>query len=65
MRTKISFHRNKNKYIKKFAWLKVALVDCELDAYKFFLYIDQHPGNNCVLFIELFINRHVSAIKKK
>ena len=34
------------------------------DAYKFFLYIDQHPGNNCVLFIELFTNRHVSAIKK-
>ena len=26
-------------------------------AYKFFLYIDQHPGNNCVLFIELFTNR--------
>jgi len=22
------------------------------DAYKFFLYIDQHPGNNCVLFID-------------
>ena len=32
--------------------------------HKFFLYIDQHPGNNCVLFIELFTNRHVSAIKK-
>ena len=31
--------------------------------HKFF--IDQHPGNNCVLFIELFTNRHVSAIKKK
>jgi lipopolysaccharide/colanic/teichoic acid biosynthesis glycosyltransferase len=30
MRTKISFHRNENKYIKKFAWLKVASVDCEL-----------------------------------
>ena len=30
--------------------------------HKFFLYIDQHPGNNCVLFIELFTNRHVSAI---
>jgi hypothetical protein len=30
----------------------------------FFLYIDQHPGNNCVLFIELFTNRHVFAIKK-
>jgi hypothetical protein len=30
-------------------------------AYKFFLYIDQHPGNNCVLFIELFTNRHMSA----
>ena len=30
----------------------------------FFLYIDQHPGNNCVLFIELFTNTHVSAIKK-
>ena len=31
----------------------------------FFLYIDQHPGNNCILFIELFTNsRHVSAIKK-
>ena len=30
--------------------------------HKFF--IDQHPGNNCVLFIELFTNRHVSAIKK-
>jgi hypothetical protein len=29
-----------------------------------FLYIDQHPGNNCVLFIELFTNRHVSAIRK-
>ena len=28
------------------------------------LFIDQHPGNNCVLFIELFTNRHVSAIKK-
>jgi hypothetical protein len=27
------------------------------------LFIDQHPGNNCVLFIELFTNRHVSAIK--
>ena len=27
-------------------------------------FIDQHPGNNCVLFIELFTNRHVSAIKK-
>ena len=26
-------------------------------AYKFFLYIDQYPGNNCVLFIELFTNR--------
>ena len=26
---------------------------------------DQHSGNNCVLFIELFTNRHdVSAIKK-
>ena len=25
-------------------------------------FIDQHPGNNCVLFIELFTNRHV---KKK
>ena len=35
------------------------------DAYKVFLYIDQHPGNNCVLFIELFTNRHMSAIKKK
>jgi hypothetical protein len=34
------------------------------DAYTVFLYIDQHPGNNCVLFIELFTNRHVSAIKK-
>jgi hypothetical protein len=34
------------------------------DAYKFFLLIDQPPGNNCVLFIELFTNRHVSAIKK-
>jgi hypothetical protein len=22
--------------------------------YNFFLYIDQHPGNNCVLFIKLF-----------
>ena len=33
--------------------------------YKFFLYIDQHPGNNCVLFIELFTNRHVSALLKK
>ena len=32
-------------------------------AYKF-LYIDQHLGNNCVLFIELFTNRHVSVIKK-
>jgi hypothetical protein len=32
--------------------------------YKFFLYIDQHPGINCILFIELFTNRHVSAIKK-
>jgi hypothetical protein len=30
-------------------------------AYKFLLYIDQHPGNNCVLFIKLFTNRHVSA----
>jgi hypothetical protein len=30
--------------------------------HKFF--IDQHLGNNCVLFIELFTNRHVSAIKK-
>jgi hypothetical protein len=30
--------------------------------HKFF--IDQHPGNNCVLFIELFTNRHLSAIKK-
>jgi hypothetical protein len=28
------------------------------------LYIDQHPGNNCVLFIELFTNKHLSAIKK-
>jgi hypothetical protein len=27
-------------------------------------FIDQHPGNNCILFIELFTNRHVSAIKK-
>jgi hypothetical protein len=26
--------------------------------------IDQHSGNNCVLFIELFTNRHVPAIKK-
>jgi hypothetical protein len=32
--------------------------------HKFFVYIDQHPGNHCVLFIELFTNRHVSAIKK-
>ena len=31
--------------------------------HKFF--INLHPGNNCVLFIELFTNRHVSAIKKK
>ena len=30
-----------------------------------FFYIDQHPYNNCVLFIELFTNGHVSAIKKK
>ena len=30
--------------------------------HKFF--INQHPGNNCVLFIELFTNRHLSAIKK-
>jgi hypothetical protein len=45
MRTKISFHRNDNKY--------------------YIVYIDQHPGNNCVLFIGLFKNRHVSAIKKK
>jgi hypothetical protein len=29
------------------------------------IFIDLHPGNNCVLFIELFTNRHVSAIKKK
>ena len=28
------------------------------------LFIDQHPGSNCILFIELFTNRHVSAIKK-
>ena len=27
-------------------------------------FIGQHPGNNCVLFIELFTNGHVSAIKK-
>ena len=32
--------------------------------YNFFLYIDQHPGSNCVLFIELFTNGHVSAIKE-
>ena len=30
--------------------------------HKFF--IDQHPGNNCILFIELFTNGHTSAIKK-
>jgi hypothetical protein len=30
--------------------------------HKFF--INQHPGNNCVLFIDLFTNRHVSAINK-
>ena len=30
--------------------------------HKFF--IGQHPGNNCVLYIELFTNGHVSAIKK-
>ena len=28
------------------------------------IFIDLHPGNDCVLFIELFTNRHVSAIKK-
>ena len=28
-------------------------------------FIDQHPGNDCVLFMELFTNRHVSEIKKK
>ena len=27
--------------------------------------INQHPGNNCVLFIELFSNRHVYVIKQK
>jgi hypothetical protein len=32
--------------------------------HNFFLFIDQHPGNNCVRFIELFTNRNVSAIKK-
>jgi len=28
------------------------------------IFIDLHPGNDCVLFIELFTNRHVSASKK-
>ena len=37
---------------------------CTRTHVSFFLYIDQYPGNNCVLFIELFTNRHVSAIKK-
>ena len=37
---------------------------CTRTHIKFFIYIDQHPGNNCVLFIELFTNRHMSAIKK-
>jgi hypothetical protein len=29
------------------------------------IFIDLHPGYKCDLFIELFTNRHMSAIKKK
>ena len=47
MRTKISFHRNENKYIKSLfgqgrtslVWLKVASVDCELLLIAPFLFI--------------------------
>jgi hypothetical protein len=44
--------------------IQFAEMHCTSTHIIFFLYIDQHPGNNCVLFIELFTNRHVSAIKK-
>jgi hypothetical protein len=44
--------------------IQFAEMHCTRTHIIFFLYIDQHPGNNCVLFIELFTNRHVSAIKK-
>jgi hypothetical protein len=41
---------------------RLAIEMHRMRTHKFF--IDQHPGNNCILFIELFTNRHVPAIKK-
>ena len=38
---------------------------CDQQEFAIQIFIDLPPGNNCVLFIELFTNRHVSAIKKK
>jgi hypothetical protein len=50
-------------YVQRLA-IQLVEMHCTRTHICFFLYIDQHPGNNCVLFIELFTNRHVSAIKK-
>ena len=50
-------------YMQKLA-IQFVEMHCTRTHIRFVLYIDQNPGNNCVLFIELFTNRHVSAIKK-
>jgi hypothetical protein len=50
-------------YMQRLA-IQFVEMHCTRTHISFFLYIDQHPGNNCILFIELFTNRHVSAIKK-
>ena len=50
-------------YMQRLA-IQFVEMHCTRTHKSFFFYIDQHLGNNCVLFIELFTNRHLSAIKK-
>ena len=50
-------------YMQRLA-IQFVEMHCTKTHIRFVLYVDQHPGNNCILFIELFTNRHVSAIKK-
>jgi hypothetical protein len=50
-------------YMQRLA-IQFVEMECTRTHTSFFLYIDQHPGNNWFLFIELFTNRHMSAIKQ-
>ena len=60
----ISVKCNLSSHIWSFFYMRRLAIEMHCTrTHKVFI-IDQHPGNNYVLFIELFTNRHVSAIKK-